>query len=1422
MKCSILILLFALNIPLVFGQKFGVQTYSNFSNEAMDIEIDILGNSYVTGYVTGATEFNNSVSVLSAPGNGDIYVAKYSPNGNLIWMKQFGGNLMDRAYDLAIGPDQNVVITGTFFGSLQFGSINIQSNQGSKDIFLLKLNPQGNVIWARKEGGGLSENSYGVTIDNQNNVILTGQFEGNTSIANQNFTSSIDPFTNLPSFDLFISKYDVNGTPQWVKVGNAKKEDRGMAVAVDSQNNIFLCGQYSDTLQFAGTTINNNGLNVGFVTKLSPSGQVQFFNNLRAGSCVPYDIKVNSSDQVVLAGDFLGNMVYSHDSGTTAITNPFSKRVFVLQINNNGQTDWSYTLGSNNELSARALAVDSNKDVYVVGYFKCALTQLHQTHTALWNTIGYRDTYLLKISNSGVFKYAKQMGGHFNDNAHGICISSVENPIICGSFIYDYCVMGGPEPFVVNDLPEYEYSFGGFYSDLLNSYGFHSPPVLNSFVVKSVNNDTYDLNFFKGGVLDTTESFLFGEYDYNIQYPIVSDTITACIGAQITNYSATYEYSGPRITYSWINCISDTSAVGVSETGYYGLTVARFDGCASSTDSIYVIIEPYPPLPLMSDNLNLAVNEPGSFYWHYRFCSPDSVQISFSNLCSGCSIEIGNSVVYYQDTLPHYYYDTGNDTIYAVHITRGDCQSNGYFLVGFDHHEVIDSINLGIVLLNPPLYSDTITICEGDGVFVYGVDLNECSIGNYPFIDRPWLNYEWLVNGNTNSNQDTIGTNFSPSQTGWYTFELNLNIGKNDLCDSIVQFYHAIDSFYIILVPFPPPFATSISGNFNPVLCAGTSGTLTASPTHPSYFWSGPGIVTTSADGGTITFNEPGIYSYSGTILDTITGCSSNSGDYVSIGTPTAPNLNDYVNSSIICPNSSTQFSLPPDYQSYTWYGPNGNVISNSNTCTASIAGFYYCTLVDSNFCNITTSPFELTQYQTPSIIVNPQNVICGNESVTITVIYSGSPSILWSPTGSTLDHLIVNQPGTYTVTVNQCGITTTFQEVIIDGSFSTQISSDENQLCYGDEILITGSTPNVEYQWSNGQFSGQFFTVTEPGVYNATVTNQFGCEVNTNSIIINGVPESSPPLIPSQSICENGNVTFTDFSSFTLNWYDLDSNFLTSTNSLTLLNVNADTSFLVAYFNTICPLVYSTVSVDFVTEISNFSIIGNTHLCENEETFLQLICDPSISFLWYNGDSTNLISPISTTGTYSITLYQCEFETTQTINVFDASFSSTLIASDTLFCLDNVVSGTTNSVNLTASPLNAQIVWSTGETNMNTIKISSPGSYYATLTNEFGCSSQTTPIEIYAVDCDGEIPNIITANSDGINDYFIIESAPLLPNNRLMIINRWGNVVLDESGYRNTFNGLDVVDGVYFYVFYSDFKNNPSHFKQGFFHVMK
>ena len=117
------------------GQTWGASTFSQTTNEAADIELNNLNESYVAGYFSGQTSFSPTSSFSGTQGNTDAYIAKYSPSGAVIWIKQFGGLASDRAIDLAVGPDQNIVVTGQFFGSVNFGSTTLVSNSKSIEIF---------------------------------------------------------------------------------------------------------------------------------------------------------------------------------------------------------------------------------------------------------------------------------------------------------------------------------------------------------------------------------------------------------------------------------------------------------------------------------------------------------------------------------------------------------------------------------------------------------------------------------------------------------------------------------------------------------------------------------------------------------------------------------------------------------------------------------------------------------------------------------------------------------------------------------------------------------------------------------------------------------------------------------------------------------------------------------------------------------------------------------------------------------------------------------------------------------------------------------------------------------------------------------------------------------------------------------------
>jgi gliding motility-associated-like protein len=1543
-----------------FAQKWGANTFSQFTNEALDVEIDIAGNSYITGYVTGETAFNTANVIQSTAGNGDIYVAKYDQNGTLVWYKNFGGNYSDRAYDLAIGPDQNIVVTGQFFGSVTFGSTTLQSTSNSKDIFLLKLDSNGDVIWALKEGGDLAENAYGVTVDNQNNVILTGQFKGNSTIANSNFTSAIDPVNNDFSFDLFISKYDAAGNPIWVKAGYAIKDDRGLAVAVDNQDNIFLSGQYSDTLTFAGNTYNNNGYNVGFLTKISPSGQIQFFNNMRAGFVLPYDLEVNSSNEVIVTGDFLGAMFYYNNNLPSAtIQNPYTNQIFVFKIGNSGNLIWNYTLGSESDVSAASVSIDPGNNIFVTGYFNCALSQLHDLEPELWNSVGFQDPYILKLSNQGNFVYAKQMGGKMNDVGHGIAIQSTDKPIICGGFTKSMNV-APTNPSGV-DVGNNNYQLNSS-SGEVGQFFLTGDSTRNSFLLKYVDVNYPNYNYYNVPASDS----LVGNIVPN------QNPIHYCRSQNLSYETLTWNEYGPSYQFSWTNGDSTNSTTVSSFTGNYNVIVNRNDGCATDTSNVNLVADPIPTFPLLSDNIGEFTNQiavDNEHYGDYFLCQTQNIPIYFNNLANSTSlttIEPNGNVISGAGVFNH-----NQEGEYAVIVDNGSCIDTAYYRVDFQFFNVYDSLDLKIKTFYSTsiISNDTITSCQNIAIFFFVYDSITNPNGSYSPIDAPYISSFYTINGQIFTEDSINVLPFNPPASGNYLIEFDLIIGYSNSCGIDTVHYHFEKNYYFRVIPNIFPSVSILGDN---TICQDGSIFLTHSATPYDVVWYNPAQSLWVYYQDSLEINSPGDYYIYIPVVDTIYGVcnywSSNNSFHVDL--KQAPNILINPLDAVICPYDSAALTVPNIYQTYQWVGPDGDTLSNSNTCFGSDQGFYYCHVIDDDGCALTSPPIELIEYSTPSVTSYPQNFICDDEIITIMVNYVGSPAFQWSPIATNADEILVNQPGTYSVTIEQCGITLTQDFTIVDASLNPIITNSEPN-CLVDEITIQGNIPNVNYYWSTGDTTNLSINVTEFGDYSATVINEYGCIAQTNTLNLTNFSGSFPPPMDSVIICFGSDVNFIDSSGYTLNWYDLDTNFLQTSSSLSLLNVQSDTAFLIAYSFDYCLPVYKYLLVDVVDSV-DLEILGDSIFCPMEtadyfinsadsvtwsipnqilgtsnpislnpttlqgsevifvtvtnqcfsQTFtdsiqyltpesisfaadsiiicqydtliislvenvtsttwtgsfgtitsntLQLneqigngtisasaiglngcytdtislnltipeldysivtnfsnLCDGSLatvevftdadSLLWttpigtYDTSFFSFYSSNNTVGTYNLTLwdiYSCYYDTS--ISIANFPLPKFELDSDTLLCLNDIYTY------LFPSDTNT-FTWSYYG-SVNDIPVTGNQELILTATSPAGCMTADT-IYLMSVNCDDALPNIITSNGDGTNDFFVIDEASIFPNNHLYLFNRWGEKIFEQEGYQNTFEGSRFSEGVYWYVFYQDPINNPKKVKQGFLHI--
>jgi len=149
----------------------------------------------------------------------DIFVARYDSNGKFIWAKHAGGTGWDRGWGITTLSDDSTVVAGRFFDTALFGpgepNQTILTSSGDYDIFIARYNTDGTLAWAKRAGGIGEDSGYGVTSLSDNSIIMTGDFTGAAAFGAGESKETI--LTSNGESDIFIARYDPDGTLSWVK-----------------------------------------------------------------------------------------------------------------------------------------------------------------------------------------------------------------------------------------------------------------------------------------------------------------------------------------------------------------------------------------------------------------------------------------------------------------------------------------------------------------------------------------------------------------------------------------------------------------------------------------------------------------------------------------------------------------------------------------------------------------------------------------------------------------------------------------------------------------------------------------------------------------------------------------------------------------------------------------------------------------------------------------------------------------------------------------------------------------------------------------------------------------------------------------------------------------------------------------------------
>ena len=223
--------------------------------EGMGLNVDADNNVFVTGSFTDTMSFvaGNFLDDLTSKGSNDIFIAKYSSNGNFVWSRRAGGSAYDAGNDIVINKENIILVTGTFSGVSDFGNINLQSF-GYSDIFISAYDQLGNVVWVKQEGNIDSVDNYEgtkISLDSLDDISVIGRIS--TSEENSN---------------LYLGRFDKQGNKIWNTIinGNTFYYDGG--VANFTNNDIIFSGVFTSNIKlgkYALTGVENSDI---FVAKL--------------------------------------------------------------------------------------------------------------------------------------------------------------------------------------------------------------------------------------------------------------------------------------------------------------------------------------------------------------------------------------------------------------------------------------------------------------------------------------------------------------------------------------------------------------------------------------------------------------------------------------------------------------------------------------------------------------------------------------------------------------------------------------------------------------------------------------------------------------------------------------------------------------------------------------------------------------------------------------------------------------------------------------------------------------------------------------------------------------------------------------------------------------------------------------------------
>lgn len=408
------------------------------------VATDASGHLYSVGYFSGTADLDpgSGLQSVTSAGNFDIFIQKSDAAGQLIWHQAIGGTGQDRGNSIAVDDSGNVYVVGMFSANVDFdpgGSGHTKQVNGIADIFLLKLDPNGNFLWVRTFGGAEQDAGFSVTFDPIGNVLITGNFGE---------TVDFDPgpgnivLTSKGGIDAFVVKLDPAGKVIWAKSFGGSRDESGFSVKTDSKYRVYISGGFVGEVDFdpgpGQFNVTPTSFVAGYVLQLEYNGifgEVSVFDGVNSTYCSANKIAIGPNDEIFTVGNFRGMIDFDPDTGTTNRTSlDYTEDYFVHKMDSMGEVTWVQTWEGKGDEFGQSIALGDNGALYIAGSFSDTMDFDMGPGTQMLATHGAADIFIQKLDASGNSVWAGGLGGKLLDYPASITTGPIDAVYLSGSF----------------------------------------------------------------------------------------------------------------------------------------------------------------------------------------------------------------------------------------------------------------------------------------------------------------------------------------------------------------------------------------------------------------------------------------------------------------------------------------------------------------------------------------------------------------------------------------------------------------------------------------------------------------------------------------------------------------------------------------------------------------------------------------------------------------------------------------------------------------------------------------------------------------------------------------------------------------------------------------------------------------------------